>query len=172
MLKKDLVYKLLINKDYDQILSLFDNNKQIMKYLAMTLYNPDGDLKWRAIEAIGYLTKERADHIPDYFRDLARRYIWAMNEESANVSWSAPEVIGVVIASRPDLYGDLATVMISGAIDEPIFQKGMLWAMKEIGQVNKSLIQGFIPQISEFLLKEDKELKELAEQVIRCFESR
>lgn len=133
----------------------------------MASYRPDGLLRWKAIEAMGFLAKERAQNDPEYFADIIRRHVWAMNEEGGNLSWSAPEIIGSIIVNQPDLYGEFATIMIGAAIDEAIFQKGMFWSVAQIGKVNKELIEYFLPRLKEFLHHHDPQLVKNAQETLK-----
>ena len=163
MIKKQETYQKLIDRQFDQLLDCFDqDNSRIRRFVTMAACQADGDLRWRAIEFFGFLARARARENPDFFREIIRRHIWGMNEEGANVDWSAPEIIGSIIANRPELYGEFATVMIGAAIDEPIFQKGMLWAAGEIAQADPGLIDYFLPRLQEFTRSADPELAGLA----------
>lgn len=166
MIKKQDVYQLLLSHQYAQLLKYFDQDPcRIRRYLTMAACPADGDLRWRAIECFGFLARARARQNPEFFREIIRRHIWGMNEEGANVDWSAPEIIGSIIANQPHLYGEFATVMIGAAIDEPIFQKGMLWAAGEIARENPGLIEYFLPRLQRFTLSTDPELAGLAKKL-------
>jgi len=166
MIGKEEVYRLLLDHRFETLLDLFDRERNtVRRYLTMATCRDDGVLRWRAIEFFGYLAEARAGADPGYFREIIRRHIWGMNEEGANVDWSAPEIIGSIIASQPALYGEFATVMICAAIDEPIFQKGMLWAAGEIAARDRSLLDYYLPRLKEFTISADPETAALAGRI-------
>lgn len=70
-----------------------------MRVLQMHVYAPITRLdRWLAIEAIGGLAGKYAPDSDELFRNVIRRFIWQMCEESANVPWASAEVIGSILA--------------------------------------------------------------------------
>ncbi|MCH5277816.1 MAG: HEAT repeat domain-containing protein [Desulfovibrionaceae bacterium] len=69
---------------------------------------PEGDMVTdRAAFALGRVLSRLYEESPDDARNIVRRFLWHMNEESGNIGWGIPEAFGQTLAqSRPlaDLY--------------------------------------------------------------------
>lgn len=157
---------LVKQRDFDQLTTLVNDNRKALKYIYSVLYEPDANDKWNGIDALGYLAKELAQSNPEFFREILRRLIWMMNEEGGNTNWSAPEAIGEIICNQPKMFGYFAPIMITAAIDEAIFQRGMLWAIARFGELIPDEVQKFEDEIIEFLHSKDIEKQGLAARAI------
>lgn len=159
---KTKTIQLILQRNFSELVNLVDKDKRAVKYIYLLLYEPESTNKWNAVEALGHLAEKLADKDTEFFRDIIRRFLWMMNEEGGNSSWSAPEAIGEIIYSQPKLFGDLAPMMITAALDEAIFQKGMLWAVGRFGEKIPEEVQKFEKELLEFLNSENLEIKGLA----------
>lgn len=127
-----------------------ENSTKITRFLVRLTYTKDDLLRCQATEALGLVSAIISDNDPEEIRDLIRRFLWTMTEESGTVNYGAPEAVAEIIYNRPQLYADLAPMMITAAIDEAVFQRGMLWAIGRLaGQVN--YILEIVPKIISFL---------------------
>ena len=66
-----------------------------------------GDMSDRAAFALGSVLARQFESAPEETRNIIRRFMWHMNEESGNIGWGIPEAFGQTLAqSRPlaDLY--------------------------------------------------------------------
>lgn len=166
--KKQMIFEQLDKKEFSRLLDLFDHDPNLVrKYITMATYDTDSSLGQNALEFFRFLSEKRAALKPEYFREIIRRHIWGMNEEGANIDWSAPEIIGAIVASEPDIFGEFASVMVMAAVDEPIFHKGMFAAVRMIGFNNKNLIEYHLPKLRTFVDDKDPELAQLAQTVLK-----
>lgn len=158
---KILITELLAEERYDQLLKLArKRHKQTLKYIQMNLFEDiNGSLRWYAIEAIGRLARELAPGESEIYKNLIRRFLWAMNDESGNVPWSSPEGIASIIASQPFLFADYTPMLFTNALDNPMCYRGMLWAGGRIGRIRKSLVLPFIDEIWPFISATDSDLR-------------
>jgi len=159
--KKQLVRELVAEQKYEQLLKLArKKHNQTLKYIQMNLFEDiNKPLRWYAIEAIGRFTREFASKEPEIYRNLIRRFLWAMNDESGNVPWSSPEGIGSIIVNQPFLFGDYTPMLITNALDNPMCHRGVLWAVGRIGKIKKSLVLPFIEKITPLLFAADSDLR-------------
>ncbi|MBM7853969.1 HEAT repeat protein [Desulfohalotomaculum tongense] len=150
-MKKQEIAQLVTDKKYETLLQLAETDaKKLIRYLVRLTYSQDDLLRWRAIEALGLAAGKIAKTEPEVIRDIIRRFLWSMNDESGAQSWSAPQAIAEIIYNEPGLYADLGPVMISASMDERIFQPGMLWAVgRLVGKVD--YINEIVPDIIAFL---------------------
>jgi hypothetical protein len=151
MFHKDYIKELLINKDFYALAVLAGKNTAVFKHLIQHLYDPVEPLRWQALEALGFLVEKVQEIKPGYYRNLLSRFLWAMNDESGNVPWGAPEAMGVIIAAHPQKYGDLTPMLITTALENPILHPGLLWAVAIIAEKDQSLIDPFLPDLLPLL---------------------
>jgi len=161
MNKKLLVKELLLEQKYAELKKLAaENHAQTLRYIQMYLFEDiNSPLRWEAIEALGYLAKEYGVKEELAYRNVIRRFLWAMNDESGNVPWSSPEAMGSIIANQPELFGEYTPMLITNALDNPMCHRGMLWAVGRIGKVNNTLVMPFIEKITPFLSAADADLR-------------
>ncbi|MCR6545188.1 DVU0298 family protein [Dehalobacterium formicoaceticum] len=150
MTQKERIYQLLAKEAFDQLLVLFDQKpNMIRKYATMAAYHLDEGFRKKSIDFFGYLSEKRAVAQPEYFREIMRRHLWGMNEESGNIDWSAPEIIGAIVAAQPDLFKEFAPIMIEAALCEPVFHQGMLKAVERMAAKDERLIEYHLPRLKE-----------------------
>src|SRR5574341_1358439 len=66
-----------------------------------------------AVEALGRAAAARARRDPGPGRELLRRVLWLMNDESGGLLWHGPQVLGAVLAGVPALCGEFLEVLAS-----------------------------------------------------------
>ena len=73
----------------------------------------------RAAKLLGHHVARLASE-PDgneQVRNLIRRLMWHMNEDSGNIGWGIPEAFGEILAARRDIASTYCRVLISYVID-------------------------------------------------------
>ncbi|MGI6679199.1 MAG: DVU0298 family protein [Dehalobacterium sp.] len=152
MTQKEAIYRLLAKRAFDQLLELFDEKPNVVrKYVTMASQHRDEVFRRQAIDFFGFLAEQRAADQPEYFREIMRRHLWGMNEESGNIDWSAPEIIGAIIAAQPALFKEFAPIMIEAALCEPVFHPGLLKAVKRMAAQDEELIEYHLPRLKEMM---------------------
>lgn len=142
------IYRCLKENDHDRILDLFDRDpSSVRRGLTRVTYDKDEDIAGRAAAFFGFLAKERASSQPEYFREIIRRHIWGMNDESGNMDWRAPEIIANIVVAEPDSFGEFAPIMIEAALKEPIFYPSLLKAVKALASKDMKLIEYHLPSL-------------------------
>ena len=129
--RKQAVKDLLENRNLDGLVELVAADKSAIGVLFSLLYEKDRQLLWRAIEAVGQVAAHTFKAEPETVRDWIRRQIWAMNEESGNMAWHAPETISEIVIRIPPLIDEYARIMAAN-IDEPVFRRGVFFASARI----------------------------------------
>jgi hypothetical protein len=94
-------------------------------------------IRWRAIEAVGGIAawKTRGGGSPEPVRDMLRRLLWGMNDESGNSHWSAPDVIAEILVNVPELIAEFAAPLLDHLDSEP-YRRGVYRAIARIAAVN------------------------------------
>ncbi len=153
---------LIQNRQYDELAQLVEKDRRAVKYMYTVLYEPNSMSKWKGVDAFGYLARAFAPSAPEFVRDIVRRFLWMMNEEGGNSNWSAPEAIGEIIFNSHETTGYLAPMMITAALEERIFQKGMLWAIGRFGGLIPEKVKLFEGDLISFLENDNAQLRGLA----------
>jgi HEAT repeat protein len=96
--------------------------------LQSLLFDPEPLLRWRAVEAAGQVAAAHARRDLEPARELVRRVLWLMNDESGGVLWVGPQVLGAALANVPALRTELLEVLASFLEEEP-FRSGTRWGL-------------------------------------------
>lgn len=132
--QKKILRDLLEQRDRDGLVRWADGRKKgITALLALLLYETDELIRWRCIEGLGLLAKDLAPRGLEQMRDIIRRLLWTMNDESGNVGWFAPEAIGEILANVPRLAREFAGLLPNFLVEEP-FERGTHWAMVRVAE--------------------------------------
>lgn len=147
---KHKVLELLRKGDQEELLNLFDlAPSQVRKYLTMAAFAEDDIIRERTVNSFGYLAKMRGESLPEFFRETIRRHVWAMNDESGNMDWLGPEIIGQIVAAQPRLFEEFASIMIEAALREPVFYPSLQKAVKLLAATDKKLIQHQLSRLQQ-----------------------
>lgn len=150
--QKRVLRGLLEARDRDGLLEWADGRKKGMTaLLALLLYETDELLRWRCVEGMGLLARDLAPRGLEQIRDIIRRLLWTMNDESGNVGWFAPEAIGEILAGVPRLTREFANLLPNFLVEEP-FERGTHWAMVRVAD-----LAGDIPAVQK-MLEEGREV--------------
>ena len=99
---------------------------------------PRPEYKWRAAWCIGRACAVLAGEKMEAARNIMRRFLWCLNEESGGVGWGIPEAFGCAVAQSPALSREFARILISFAyssgksdnyIDHAPLRLGVFWAI-------------------------------------------
>jgi len=152
------ITSLLKEAKYDELVSKTLKNKGVIKYLLRLLYHPYGLERWQAVEGLGYISKALVVTETEAVKELIRRLLWSMNDESGTTSWSAPEAIGEIIFRNPEQFQEFVSIVVN-ASEEEIFHRGVAWALGRIGQVRPDMVKEFIPLLIQFLRHRKPEVR-------------
>lgn len=147
---REEVNNLLKDSRYQELVARALESPGILRYLFRLLYHPYGLTRWRAIEGLGCITEAMQQQNPEAVREVIRRLLWSMNDESGTTGWSAPEAIGEIIRRNPEEYKEFISIVVN-ASEEEIFHRGIAWTLGRIGSLRADLVQEFIPLLKDFL---------------------
>jgi HEAT repeat protein len=135
---KDKVMELLRQGDAEGLEQMVLENPSAIRFLQGRLWDPDPEIRSRAAIALG---SAGAAH-PDLGRELLRRALWALNDESAtNGAYMLP-AIGEIGRRAPDLVEPFVGPMTSYLWDEGL-RPGILQALCRIAGEAPELIEDF-----------------------------
>ena len=125
----------LVRPDYASIVNAAAQDKRVLSRLLALTYTADDLIGWRAVEALGLASAQVAEHDAEFVRNILRRLMWSLNDESGSIGWRAPQAMGAIIAQRPRQFAEFIPVVVSlFELDETHFYPGVLWAIGHIAQ--------------------------------------
>lgn len=140
--------KALQDKDFDRVVACFEeNDATTSRYLQMHVYGrPDDIIRWTAIDFIGRLAGQYAADHDALFRNIIRRFIWQMCEESANVPWASAEVIGSIIANVPGKqFEEFIGPLFYHTDLNDICYAGLYWALPALMVHHTEKVEEYLP---------------------------
>ena len=167
-LKREVI-ELLGSQDLDQALHALCHlpARQVINPLFSLLPSTD-PVKWVAVTAMGAVVARLADQEMESAREVMRRLMWQLNEESGGIGWGCPEAMGEIMACHDGLAKEYSHVLISyvrkdGAfLDYEPLQRGAVWGLGRLGQERPQLLKNAIPHLIAFLEAEDATVRGLA----------
>jgi len=148
---------------YEDLLRLARQDKKVLPHLLAFLYDREDVLCWRAVEALGQVAAVVARQDLEFVRNVMRRLLWSLNDESGSVGWFAPQALGAIIAPQPHALADFIPV-VAGLLDleETTFRPGTLWALGRIGLPVGTQCPALIPRLMPLLSTPEAETRGLA----------
>ena len=93
---------------------------------ALSLVNPlfaclteGGDMADRAAYALGGVMARLYEESHEEAKNIVRRFMWHMNEESGNIGWGIPEAFGETLAQSAPLAETFRRVLLHYVYDAP-----------------------------------------------------
>ncbi|TAL23875.1 MAG: HEAT repeat domain-containing protein [Nitrospirae bacterium] len=158
---KEKLKKLLAEQDYDGLIKLSYREGRILSALISLTYDKKSLIAWRAIEAVGLISREIAKTKPELVRNTVGRLLWMIRDESGGIGWSSPEMLGEIVRNNPEQFADIAPIIVS-FLDEDMLSAGVLRAIERIGGKDAELVRHSAPLILPYLRNPDPLLRGLA----------
>lgn len=110
-----------------------------LRYLTSRLSSADSALKWKAVGALGAVAADREAISENRIRQLLRRFVWLLTDESGNVPYGIPEAFGEVLVARPEFQAEFLPLLCSFAHEPERLQtgpieQGVFWALGRVGR--------------------------------------
>jgi HEAT repeat protein len=138
------VRKLLVDRQEDEAVRLALLDRRVLRVLFGLLYDADDYVHWLAIDALGRTGEAMAAGDPERVRDLVRRLLWALNDESGGNPWGATGAIGAIIAARPDLFAGYLSMIVPMEDDVSTCPE-FIWALATVGRARPDLAAEYRP---------------------------
>ena len=155
--------ELLEAEDWTSAISRFRENagRHLATTLLRALYGEELQTRWRAAEALGVVVAEMAQGDAESAREIMRRLLWSLNEDSGSMGWGAPEAIAEILRQSPYLREEFLAVFM-GHLELPRWQRmhpwiriGFFWGLWKLGK--EAFEEKVAPQITPILMKSLKE---------------
>ncbi|MCP4021553.1 MAG: hypothetical protein GY729_06910 [Desulfobacteraceae bacterium] len=110
-------------------------NEQLIGHLFSHFYHEDEKIKFRSVAAMGALGARLAKVKMENARNLLRRIMWNLNDESGGIGWGSPEAMGEILANNTDLAQEFESILYSyldpngNFIEHEMLQRGVLWGV-------------------------------------------
>lgn len=106
------------------------------------------ELMHRAARALGLLIAKIYEDNPEAARNLIRRFMWHMNEESGNIGWGIPDAFAEALAASPELAKTYSRILNSyiydlgfddNFCDQDILRRDCYWAIGRLAETEPQL---------------------------------
>ncbi|MFC1596428.1 DVU0298 family protein [Planctomycetota bacterium] len=159
--------ELLDQGDLEQIAELAMRKKRALGILIPLTFDPDEQIAWRAVEAMGLAADRVAEDDPEFVRGHLRKLYWLLSEESGGVCWRAPEAMAEIVRRRPELFADYVPIVVSlieSMAEEDLdhFRPGALWAIGRLGPLAADHVQGVLPAVTAALDHREPQVRGMA----------
>jgi hypothetical protein len=155
-----LVRKLLSQGRFEAVAEMAASRPRVLGFLSALAYDADALIAWRAIETSGMAAARMAaagneaavrQHL-DYLVNL-------IEVESENVGSLAPPVVGEILRSLPDQFGDYLAVLLDLLEHHSTVSRraipGVLWAIGRLATSQPQAFELVLPYMPELLLNPD-----------------
>jgi hypothetical protein len=164
---KNTLLGLLDQGRFDEIAEIAVRRKRALGNLVTLTYAADARISYRAVEAIGVAASRIAEDDPDHVRELLRRLMWLVNDESGGICWRAPEAMAEILRRLPTLYADyipLLTSLLVNLEEEDLerFRGGILRAIGRLGALARDDFQDVAPAVISALTDPDPQIRGMA----------
>jgi hypothetical protein len=144
--------------------------RRVIRSLFSSLCEQDEKRKWRAVSAIGQLVADLAGQDMEEARELMRRLMWSLNDESGSSGWGAPETMAEIMAAHEGLAKEYAHMLVSymredgNYLENPGLQRGLLWGIGRLAEARPDLLRrhGVDVHLLPFLESNDRVVRGLA----------
>lgn len=131
--------------------------RKVINPLFALLNNADPAIKWAAVTAAGAVVTNLADQDLEGARNIMRRIMWNLNDESGGIGWGLPEVMGEILARHETLADEFTRILVSYANEEANYleheglQRGLLWGIGRLAQVEPDRLSDAVPHLMRYL---------------------
>jgi len=164
---KQTLHELLDQRRFDEIAEMAVRRRRVLGSLITLTYAADVRISCRAVEALGVAASRIAEDDPDHVRELLRRLIWLVNDESGGICWRAPEAMAEILRRLPTLYTDYIPIVTSLLVnleeeDLERFRTGILRAIGRLGALAREHFQDIAPAVVSALIDPDPQVRGMA----------
>lgn len=139
--------------------------RKVINSLFSFLYDSDPRIKWNAVTAMGAVVAKLALEDTESARDIVRRLMWNLNDESGGIGWGSPEAMGEILARSEILGNEYSKMLISYAREDgnyqeqELMQRGVLWGIGRVSEVYPELVKDATPYITRYLQSSDSSVR-------------
>ncbi|MFC1585576.1 DVU0298 family protein [Fibrobacterota bacterium] len=127
-------------------------------------------VKWHSVTVMGIMVSRLVVQDFEKARNVMRKLIWMLSEESGNIGWGAPEAMAEIMARDRQMAREYSSILVSFMMEEGNYlefeplQKGVLWGIGRLAEADAKLLtsHGAGEYLLPYLESSDSEIKGLA----------
>jgi len=128
----------------EELAAAVSADKHALRHLVALTYRREPDIRAAAARGIALAGR----HHPKLVQEVARRLIWAMNDESGTHALTAPEVLRAIAEESPELLLPLVPNLL-GLTDDPGLREPLVEVVRLVAQRDpKAAVQGMARAIT------------------------
>ncbi len=139
---------------------------RVLREVTRALFDRDEVVRWRAAVATGRLAAAIATSDLEAVRELLRRVMWWMNDESGALLWNGPQVMAEVLVQVPALRTEFGA-LLPRYLGESPFERGAAWALWRLGSVDPDVVGDAEDRLRALLADPDPALRGTAALALR-----
>jgi hypothetical protein len=145
---------------------------QVINSLFSFLYHGDRSIKREAVSMMGSTVAGLAEDNMESGRNVVRRLMWNLNDESGSIGWGSPEAMGEILARHEKLAAEYGHILASytrpegNYLENEILQRGLLWALLRVRRTRPELFTGLDPLVLPYLESGDPAVRGLAAELL------
>ena len=149
-----------------------ESPKKVVNALFPLLYSQDETIKWRAVTAMGLFVRDMAQKDIESARNVVRRLMWNLNDESGGIGWGSPEAMGEILSRHEGLAKEFAPILLSYAdkdgnyLELPMLQRGLLWGISRFSEVRPNVVMGSKSHFFPYLQSKDAAVRGHAARIV------
>lgn len=166
---RSILRNLLAGHDYEGALQRIGTSPaKLIGPLLSLLYDTNEIIRWRAVSTIGLVVSRLAEDSHESARNIMRRLMWSLNDESGGIGWGAPEAMGEIMASNAKIALEFHRILLSyidesgNLLEHDQLERGVLWGIGRLAQVRPELVRGSADLIINQLRSDDAVKRGLA----------
>jgi hypothetical protein len=164
---KATVRGLLADGKLEDVAQLATERRRVLGSLIALTFDPDLQVVWRAIEAMGMAVEKVARFDKSYVKEHMRRLYWLITEEAGAVFWRAPECMAECCARLPLLFKShvpIAFHLLETLEEEDLehFRPGTLWAIGRLIHEARDDLPTVLPLVVEALDRPEPQARGMA----------
>lgn len=142
------------------------------------VYSMDDSVRFKAVSIFGILMSRLANQSMESARQVMRRLIWSLNDESGGIGWGAPEAMAEAMALHEGLAQEYAHMLLSYVWQEGNYleylplRQGALKGIARLACARPALMNalGAEKRLREYTYDEDDESRQAALKAISCLQ--
>ncbi len=164
---KDALREPLARGDLEAVVEVAKERRKVFGTLIALTFDPDPQVAWRAIEAMGMAAEALSRSHPSQVKEHMRRLYWLITEESGAVFWRAPECMAECSARVPGLLADFIPIafhLLETLEEEDLehFRPGALWAVGRLHTLAGDDLPVLLPLVEDALQDPDSQARGMA----------
>ena len=158
MARTNEINEMLMRRDFTGAVTLAGGPAKAIRLLISYAYNDDVLLRGRAFEMLAVAAAERASEDIEDVREIIRRLLWSMNDESGGIGWHAAEAAGEILAAVPSLIAEFG-IIVSWFMNQPPFERSAHAAVARMTAVRPDVFTEIRNELASSLKSSDPAIR-------------